>query len=97
MNLKRITRFLTSLEKCSNQKKIDNIATIPAGKYACIYNRESHSNSGTYYKMALNYIRENHFEVNGDAIRRVIVGSGMSKDNSNFLAEIQIPIKAKSK
>ena len=68
------------------------VTTLPQGKYACIYYRGNHSDSPEYYKILLNYIKENGLQIIGDSIERTIIDYYISKNKEDYLTELQIPI-----
>lgn len=68
--------------------------TLKNGKYACLYYRGGdHNESEKYYKIMLTYLEKNNYTMSGDAIERIIVDKFISKDEKDYLTEIQIPIK----
>lgn len=69
------------------------VKTLPSAEYACIYYRGSHSHSRKYYEMLLDYIKEHHYLISGDAIERTIIDQYISIDRDHYLTEIQIPVK----
>jgi DNA-binding transcriptional MerR regulator/predicted transcriptional regulator YdeE len=64
-----------------------------AGDYACIYFRGTRSNAKRYYKMLLQFINTNGYEIDGDSIERMLIDQYITTDSTLHLTEIQIPIK----
>lgn len=77
------------------EKTFDNelVKTFPQGQYACIYYRGNHNQSPRYYKIILEYLKKERYEIIGDAIERTIINEYISKDKKDYLTEIQIPVK----
>lgn len=69
------------------------VTTFREGKYACINYRGDHHNSSPYYKILLDFIKENELHITGDSIERTIIDHYISKDKEDYLTEIQIPVK----
>ncbi|MFK3960420.1 MerR family transcriptional regulator [Guptibacillus hwajinpoensis] len=69
------------------------VTTLQQGNYACIYYNGSHSDSPTYYRVLLNYIKENGLQIIGDSIERTIIDHYISKNKEDYLTELQIPVK----
>jgi effector-binding domain-containing protein len=70
------------------------VKTLKYGEYVCIYyNGCDHSESPKYYKLVLEYIKKNNYIIIGDAIERVIINQYISKNQEDYITEIQIPIK----
>jgi len=69
------------------------LETLKAGEYACIYHRGNHQESPKYYKILIDYIHQNHYEMIGDSIERTILDQFISDKRSDYLTEIQIPVK----
>ncbi|MFA1738202.1 MerR family transcriptional regulator [Lysinibacillus fusiformis] len=70
------------------------LATLPEGKYACIYFNGNHNHSPAHYKALLNFIKDQGFQVIGDSIERTIIDHYISGSKEDYLTEIQIPIKS---
>jgi len=67
---------------------------IRSGTFATLYYRgDDHKESPKWYKVIKDYVQKNNYEINGDAIERVIIDKYISKDENDYLTEIQIPIK----
>ncbi|NLK73370.1 MAG: MerR family transcriptional regulator [Clostridiales bacterium] len=93
--------------KCDDKNNNKNlIKVLEAGTYVCINYRASHSDLPVYYKMIMDYIKENNYiPLKKDSIRRTIIDSSIdsniidssidkyisTKINKN-LGEIQIPV-----
>ncbi|WP_105617150.1 MerR family transcriptional regulator [Vallitalea okinawensis] len=70
------------------------INSFPEGEYALIYYRGmDHMDSPRYYEMLLTYIKEQGYEVIGDAMERVIIDQYISVDSGEHLTEIQLPVR----
>jgi DNA-binding transcriptional MerR regulator len=79
------------------EENIDNIQStqkLIAGDYACIYYRGRHGEACEYYKILLDYIIVNSYQVAGEALERTIIDEFISQDKNSHLTEIQIPIRS---
>ncbi|MFC4324235.1 MerR family transcriptional regulator [Litchfieldia salsa] len=68
------------------------VTTFRKGTYASIYYRGLHSDSVQYYKILLDYIKENDLRIIGDFIERTIIDHYISKNKEDYLTEIQIQV-----
>lgn len=66
---------------------------LPKCDYACIYYRGDHSQSTRYYKILLEYLYKNNYEILGDSIERTIINEFISKYKNDYITEIQIPVR----
>jgi len=66
---------------------------LPAGKYACLLFAGGHNDSPAPFRILLEYLARQGFQIGGEALERAIVDEFISQDTSRFLTEIQIPIK----
>ena len=66
---------------------------LPAGKYACLLFAGGHNDSPAPFRILLEYLARQGFQIGGEALERAIVDEFISQDASRFLTEIQIPIK----
>ena len=66
---------------------------LPAGKYACLMFAGGHNDSPAPFRILLEYLARQGFQIGGEALERAIVDEFISQDASRFLTEIQIPIK----
>lgn len=77
------------------KRELENIKTriLKEGKYLCIaYCDNNHSKSSCYYKKIVEYIKDNNYEILGDAVERVIINEYKTNNPKEFLTEIQIPV-----
>ncbi|MEH6941066.1 MerR family transcriptional regulator [Bacillus sp. JJ722] len=70
----------------------DYTTVLPQGDYVCIDFNGKREDSEFYYHKLLKYIEDNQLKVMGDAIERMIVDEFISKDQKDYLTEIQIPV-----
>lgn len=67
---------------------------LPAGTYATVYiNAEDHSRSAHYYPGLLDFIAEEGYGVAGDAVERVMSDSFITRDEGEYVTEIEIPVE----
>ncbi|GIN90458.1 MerR family transcriptional regulator [Siminovitchia terrae] len=83
------------LEEVERSKLIEEIdfAILPQGTYACIFFRGGHSDAPAYFHVLNDFIKENDYKIKGDFIIRTIIDEFISKNQEEFLAEIQVLIE----
>ena len=69
--------------------------TLPQIQAACIFHKGSYSTFSESYEAVLKYIEENGYEINGPIRESYIDGIWNKDDESQWLSEIQIPIRKK--
>ncbi len=67
--------------------------TLPETKAACVFHRGSYADFSQSYETVLKFIEENDFELNGPIRESYIDGVWNKEDESEWLSEIQIPVK----
>lgn len=70
--------------------------TLPEIEAACIFHKGSYSTFAESYGTVLRYIEENGYEIAGAIRESYIDGVWNKDDESQWLSEIQIPIRKKS-
>ena len=70
--------------------------TLPEVQAACIFHRGSYQTLSESYERVLKYIEENGYEIAGEIRESYIDGVWNKEDESQWLSEIQIPIRKKS-
>jgi effector-binding domain-containing protein len=65
---------------------------FPEGHYVSIFYRGLRSEASTYYKVLLDFIKKNNYEIKGEFIERAIVDQFLSNDEEAFLTEIQVQV-----
>lgn len=94
-NFKEYSSIFLFLEETEEKELLQNMSTFfPEGYYATIYYRGVRNEAAPYYKALLTFIRENHYEIDGDFIERAIVDQFLSNDKGAFLTEIQVQLKS---
>ncbi|PZD94719.1 MerR family transcriptional regulator [Paenibacillus sambharensis] len=68
------------------------VTSFAEGTYASIYFRGDHKDSSPYYSILLRFIEENSLNILGDSMERMIIDHYISRDQDDFLTEIQIPV-----
>lgn len=66
---------------------------IPENEYACIAFLGPYKDMGKHYELLIKWIDENGYKIVGDSIEKNIVDYGFSDSESEYISEIQIPIK----
>lgn len=67
---------------------------IPAGICAVVRFCGSHKEAPDYYRRLLAYLKEHRLNVNGFSREITLIDEGMTDDPSQFVTEIQIPVKS---
>lgn len=70
--------------------------TLPEILAACIYHRGSYGTLPESYEAVLRYIEENGYEIAGDIRESYIDGVWNKDDESQWLSEIQVPVRRKT-
>lgn len=70
--------------------------TLPEIQAACIFHKGSYQTFSRSYEKVLKYIEENGYEIVGDIRESYIDGVWNKDDESQWLSEIQIPIRKKT-
>lgn len=67
--------------------------TMPEVQAACIFHKGSYANFADSYEIVLKFIEENGYEIAGEIRESYIDGVWNKDDESEWLSEIQIPIR----
>lgn len=70
--------------------------TLPEIQAACVYHKGSYRTFSESYERVLKYIEENGYEIAGEIRESYIDGVWNQDDESQWLSEIQIPIRKKT-
>lgn len=71
--------------------------TLPSIRAACVFHKGSYRTFSESYETVLKYIEENGYEIAGEIRESYIDGVWNKDDESQWLSEIQIPIRETSK
>ncbi len=69
------------------------IIRLPAGEYATVRFCGGHREAPGYYQKLLDFCREQGMEVAGFSQEITLIDDGMTKDATQFVTEISIPVK----
>ena len=69
--------------------------TLPAVQVACVFHKGSYRTFSESYETVLKYIEENGYEIAGEIRESYIDGVWNKDDESEWLSEIQVPIRKK--
>ena len=69
--------------------------TLPEIRAACVFHRGSYRTFSESYETVLRYIEENGYEIAGDIRESYIDGVWNKDDESQWLSEIQVPVRKK--
>ena len=67
--------------------------TVKDGLHAVIRFNGTHKDASDYYRMLMDFIENEGFEVSGDSLEITLIDSGFTNDTTQFVTEIQIPVK----
>ena len=70
--------------------------TLPQIQAACIFHRGSYGTFSESYEVVLKYIEENGYEIAGEIRESYIDGIWNKDDESQWLSEIQVPIRRRA-
>ena len=70
--------------------------TLPKIQAACVFHRGSYRTFSESYETVLRYIEENGYEIAGEIRESYIDGVWNKDDESEWLSEIQIPVRRKA-
>ena len=70
--------------------------TLPAVQAACVFHKGSYRTFSESYETVLKYIEENGYEIAGEIRESYIDGVWNKDDESEWLSEIQVPIRKKT-
>ncbi|MGN0972763.1 MAG: MerR family transcriptional regulator [Aristaeellaceae bacterium] len=70
--------------------------TLPAVQAACVFHRGSYRTLPESYEAVLRYMEENGYEIAGDIRESYIDGVWNRDDESQWLSEIQVPVRKKT-
>ena len=71
--------------------------TLPEIQAACVFHRGSYRTFSESYEAVLRYIEENGYEIAGEIRESYIDGIWNRDDESQWLSEIQVPVRKKQK
>ena len=71
--------------------------TLPEIQAACVFHKGSYRTLSESYETVLRYIEENGYEVAGDIRESYIDGVWNKDDESEWLSEIQVPVRKKER
>ena len=69
--------------------------TLPEIQAACVFHRGSYRTFSESYETVLRYIEENGYEIAGEIRESYIDGIWNKEDESQWLSEIQVPVRRK--
>jgi len=76
-------------ERCNQLKE------IPENEYACITFFGPYRDMEKHYRLLIQWIEENGYQIAGDSIKKNIVDYDFSDSENEYVSEIQIPIRNK--
>jgi len=86
-------KFTYFIEIMSSDEEVyKQLNAIPEHDYACITFLGPYREMDKHYKILINWIKENSYEISGDSIEKNIVDYDFSDSEDEYVSEIQIPI-----
>ena len=70
--------------------------TLPAIQAACVFHKGSYRTFSESYETVLRYIEENGYEIAGEIRESYIDGVWNKEDESQWLSEIQVPVRRRT-
>lgn len=86
--------LLEEVEKGQIHGDVNMVKTLPKGDYACIYFRGGHLTAPTYVQLLHDYVQQMNYEIKGDFIIRTIFDEFITKNEHEYLSEIQVQIQS---
>lgn len=74
---------------------MDSRFSFPAGEYAVLRFRGTHSAATEQYQILHDAIRVHGYEICGNSLEITLIDYGLTDDPENFVTELQIPVKKK--
>jgi DNA-binding transcriptional MerR regulator len=69
------------------------LKVIPENEYACVVFSGPYKDIESHYKLLIQWIVENSYEIMGDSIEKNIVDYDFSDSENEYVSEIQIPVR----
>lgn len=66
---------------------------FPEEEYACVVFSGPYKDTENHYKLLVQWIKENRYEILGDSIKKNIVDYDFSDSENEYVSEIQIPVR----
>lgn len=66
---------------------------LKSGYYLTLRFAGTHTKASTHYRRLLHYIESHELAITGDSVEITLIDAGMTDDTSQFVTEIQIPVK----
>lgn len=85
--------FEVSVSVESGNAEPEIINSIPRGRYAAIRHTGNREGSIEYYKILLDYLKENNLEPEGPLVKTYLISYAHSKSSENITSELQLKIK----
>ncbi|MDF2676878.1 MAG: putative transcriptional regulator, MerR family [Bacillota bacterium] len=87
-------KFKYFIEIISTEDIVTGHMTIfPEREYACVVFKGCYNDTQKHYKILVQWINENGYEILGDSIKKNIVDYDFSDSENEYVSEIQIPIR----
>ena len=90
-----LVELCESVEEAKQEIGDLRFKTLPAVQAACVFHKGSYRTFSESYETVLKYIEENGYEIAGEIRESYIDGVWNKDDESEWLSEIQVPIRKK--
>ena len=91
-----LVEICESVEETKKETGDLQFKTLPEIQAACIFHKGSYHSFSESYETVLRYIEENGYEVAGEIRESYIDGVWNKDDESQWLSEIQVPVRRKT-
>lgn len=85
--------YAEAVEKIGKKSKNIKFKEMPAEKAISVFHKGSYSKLGEAYAYAVNWVKENGYEITNPIRERYIDGCWNKESENDYLTEIQIPVK----
>lgn len=87
-------KFKYFIEIVSTENEVQGIfKIIPEDEYACVLFSGPYKDIENHYKLLIQWINDNGYEISGDSIEKNIVDYDFSDSENEYVSEIQIPVR----
>lgn len=95
MDLGHFTRFRYFIEIECYDDKYHQLETIPENEFACLIVTGPYTEMKHHYEKMVKWIDANDYMIIGDSIEKNIIDYGTTDYETEYVSEIQIPIRSK--
>lgn len=89
----KIRYFIEIDTESAESETLKQIEILPENEYACITVPGPYTEMSKHYRTLVSWIHENEYEIIGDSIEKNIIDYDSTESETDYVSEIQIPIK----